>query len=131
MVGTNPRRLPPLREARHAARISAIVLQIFISGEDQKGEIQRIAVAAARSRLPLASRVDSWSRQTHRTTMGTSVFAAQTSAITQPITVHPRKILSSTMAAVSRLLRASATIEGRKYITKPKPLKCRKNAGKR
>jgi hypothetical protein len=35
------------------------------------------------------------------------------------------------MAAVSRLLRAKATIDGRKYITNPSPKKGRKNAGKR
>jgi hypothetical protein len=63
--------------------------------------------------------------------MGASVFTAQTNATTHPITVHPRKKFSSTIAAVSRLLRAKATIEGRKYITNPNPKNGKKNAGKR
>jgi len=45
---------------------------------------------------------------------------AQTRATTHPIIVHPRKKFRSTIEAVSRLLRAKATMEGRKYITKPK-----------
>src|ERR1700730_11677249 len=56
-----------------------------------------------------------------RTMTGTSVLNAQTRATTQPIMVHPRKKFRSTIEAVSRLLRAKATMEGRKYITKPKP----------
>src|SRR5712664_414430 len=57
--------------------------------------------------------------RTHLTTAGTSFFAAQTSAITHPITDQPRKRFSSRIAVVSRLLRAKAMIVGRKYIRKP------------
>src|SRR5579864_3026361 len=45
----------------------------------------------------------------------TSCFAAHTSATIHPITVHPRKKFNRKMASVSRLLRAIAMIEGRKY----------------
>src|SRR5580704_3021898 len=69
--------------------------------------------------------------KSHRTTTGTSFFTAQTSATTHPIIVQPRKKLSSTIAVISRLLRARAMIDGRKYITNPKPKNGRKNAGKR
>jgi hypothetical protein len=48
-------------------------------------------------------------------------LTAQTNATIHPITDHPRKRFSSKIAVVSRLLRAKAIIEGRKYITKPKP----------
>jgi hypothetical protein len=45
--------------------------------------------------------------------------------------VHPRKKFRRRIPAMSRLLRARATIDGRKYITKPNPKNGRKNAGKR
>jgi hypothetical protein len=69
--------------------------------------------------------------RTHRTTMGMSVFTAHTSATTHPIIVHPRKKFSSTIAAESRLLRAKAMIDGRKYMTNQKPKNDKKNAGNR
>src|SRR5208282_1088585 len=52
--------------------------------------------------------------RTHRTTIGTSVFAAHTKATIHPIMVQPRKKFSSTIAVRSRLLLARAMIEGRK-----------------
>jgi hypothetical protein len=58
--------------------------------------------------------------------MGASFFAAQTRATIHPITLHPKKKLSKKIASRSRLLRASAMIDGRKYITNPKPKKGRK-----
>jgi hypothetical protein len=58
--------------------------------------------------------------------MGTSFFAAQTRATIHPITLHPKKKLSRKIARRSRLLRANAMIDGRKYITKPKPKKWKK-----
>jgi hypothetical protein len=63
--------------------------------------------------------------------MGTSVFTAQIKATTHPITVHPRRRFNSRIAVMSRLLRARAIIDGKKYITNPNPIKCRKNAGKK
>src|SRR5579864_5084753 len=57
----------------------------------------------------------------HLTIAGTSFFAAQTSATIHPITLHPRNRLSRKIASKSRLLRARAMIDGRKYITNPKP----------
>jgi hypothetical protein len=63
--------------------------------------------------------------------MGTSFFAAHTSATTHPIIVHPRKKLRTTIDVVSRLLRAKAMIDGRKYIRNPKPKNGKKNNDKR
>src|SRR5260370_2057320 len=69
-------------------------------------------------------------RQPQRTITGTSALSARTTATTHPIIVHPRKKFRSTIEAVSRLLRAKATMEGRTYITKLKPTNGnKKNAG--
>jgi hypothetical protein len=65
-------------------------------------------------------------RDTHLTTIGTSVFSAQTRATTHPIIVQPRKKFSSRIAVVSRLFLAKARIVGRKYITNPKPMNGKK-----
>ena len=54
------------------------------------------------------------SLEDQRTTTGTSCFTAQTNAMTHPIAVQPRKRFSSRIEVVSRLLRASAMIVGRK-----------------
>src|ERR1700686_3264405 len=59
--------------------------------------------------------------RSYLTATGTSFFAAQTSATIHPITLHPRKRLSRKIARSSRLLRARAMIDGRKYIMNPKP----------
>jgi hypothetical protein len=70
--------------------------------------------------------------QTHRTTAVMSAFTAHTKATTHPIIVHPRKKLSKTIPAMSRLLRAIAISDGKKYIAKLSPRKGKKkNAGKR
>jgi hypothetical protein len=79
-------------------------------------------------RLRPTRRAENLRRKSHRTTTGTSDFTAQISATIQPIMVHPKKKFSRMMAAMSRLLRARAVIDGRKYITKPKPKIGRKNA---
>jgi hypothetical protein len=54
-------------------------------------------------------------------TAGMSLFAAQTNATIHPITLQPRNKFSRKIASVSRLLRASAMIDGRKYNTNGKP----------
>src|SRR5579864_1517673 len=61
-------------------------------------------------------------RANYLTTTGASFFAAHTKATIHPITLQPRKKFSRKIASRSRLLRASAMIEGRKYITVPKPM---------
>jgi hypothetical protein len=63
-----------------------------------------------RTDLPITGR-------NHLTTAGTSLFAAHTNATIHPIMLHPRKRLSRKIASRSRLLRARAIIDGRKYIT--------------
>src|SRR6266567_6285925 len=55
------------------------------------------------------------------TIAGISFFAAQINATNHPITLQPRNKLSRKIARRSRLLRARAMIDGRKYITNPKP----------
>src|SRR5580704_3114622 len=54
-----------------------------------------------------------------------------TNATTHPITLQPRKKFSRKIASRSRLLRASAMIEGRKYITNPKPKNGKNNSPRR
>src|ERR1035438_8300284 len=58
--------------------------------------------------------------RSYLTIAGTSFLAAHTSATIHPITLHPKKMLSRKIARRSRLLRARAIIDGRKYITNPK-----------
>src|ERR1017187_8042566 len=55
------------------------------------------------------------------TIAGTSFLAAHTSATIHPITLHPRNRLSRKIESRSRLLRAKAMIDGRKYIKNGKP----------
>src|SRR3984885_10504587 len=61
------------------------------------------------------------------TITGASFFAAQISATNHPMMLHPRKRLSRKIARRSRLLRASAMIDGKKYNKNGKP----KNGKKR
>src|SRR3984957_9528697 len=61
------------------------------------------------------------------TITGASFFAAQISATNHPMMLHPRKRLSRKIASKSRLLRASAMIDGKKYNKNGKP----KNGKKR
>jgi len=59
--------------------------------------------------------------RSHLTIAGTSFFAAHIRATIHPITLQPKKRLSRKIERISRLLRARAIIDGRKYITNPKP----------
>jgi hypothetical protein len=59
--------------------------------------------------------------RSHLTIAGTSFFAAQTRATIHPMTLHPRKRLSRKIERRSRLLRAKAMIDGKKYIRNGKP----------
>src|SRR5947209_6206087 len=82
---------------------------------EQAASIRTDSKAAAKS-----GRIDLKGLQ-YLATIGASCFAAQTSATIHPITLHPRNRLSRKIASVSRLLRANAMIDGRKYNTVPMP----------
>src|SRR5216684_8276443 len=118
MVGTNPRRFPWLRAARQAARISEIVVRILMLRRARRLSGMNTAKPQPhQGRHALGRRSDAErtrKRQPQRTITGTSALSAQTRATTHPIIVHPRKKFRSTIEAVSRLLRAKATMEGQK-----------------
>src|SRR5436305_6741883 len=76
------------------------------------------------------SREDTITSRVYLITTTGSFFAAQTRATIQPITLHPRKRFSRKIARRSRLLRASAINDGRKYMSSGRPNPRPKNGKK-
>jgi hypothetical protein len=67
----------------------------------------------------------------HLTTIDASCLSAQTSAMTHPIIVQPRRRFSTKIETASRFSRANAMIVGRKYRTNPNPKIGKKKNAKR